>query len=237
MTAVTKMVEPFALNAPTDGSPGGKTVPFPVPSQIPLGSPGAASLTDGFTPLNMTALSSGGIPMSGLDLNGILYLMSTTIAALNAGLAFLPYDSVFQTAIGGYPIGAKVQQAADSNAIWTSTTAANVTDPDTGGAGWLSSKTLYSAAALTGVNDVVLPGPSDYIIDVATAKNFTGFVAQRDDQKITFCQTTSGTVQFTSLATSAAGNQLRIPPAGIALSQYDSYTIQYNATLAKWVPV
>lgn len=229
----TKMVEAFAVNA----GPTYITTPFPVPSQISGGNPGKASLNDGFTPLNMTALASGGIPMSGPDLNGILNLISQTIAALNAGQVFLPYDATYQGLISGYALGAILQQAGDALATWISTVAGNVTDPDTGGAGWRSSKVLYSNTALTGTNDVVLPGSSDYIIDVGTAKNFTGFVAQRDGQKITFCQTTTSTVQFTSLATSAAGNQLRIPPAGIALSQYDSYTLQYNATLAKWVPV
>lgn len=243
MPVPVKMVEPFALNAPTDGSPGSKTAPFPVPSQIPLGSPGNASLNDGFTPLNMTPLTQGGLPMSGPDLNGILYLLSTTIAALNAGMVFLPYDAVFQTAIGGYPQGAVLQQAANPLATWTSTTAANMTDPDTGGAGWVSSSTtpLYaSVAPAAGTeNNLVLPGPSDYVYDVdTTAGNLTitGMVAQRDGQIMYVTNTGANLLTFASLSGSSAGNQFRIP-ADLSAVQNQTYTFHYSQGAGKWILV
>jgi hypothetical protein len=243
MTAVTKMVEPFALNAATDGSPGSKTVPFPVPSQIPLGSPGAASLNDGFTPLNMTGLNVGGIPMSGPDLNGILYLMSTTIAALNSGIAFLVYDAGFQTAIGGYPQGAILRQAANPLATWTSSVANNMTDPDTGGAGWVSSATtpLYdSVAPAAGTeNNLVLPGPSDYVYDVdTTAGNLTitGMVPQRDGQIMYITNTGANLLTFSSLSGSSAANQFRIP-ADLSAVQNQTYTFHYSQGAGKWILV
>ena len=240
VTTPTKMVEPFAASAPTDGSPGGKTVPFPVASQIPGGNPGKASLTDGFTPLNMTAIGSGGIPMSGLDLNGILYLMSTTVAALNAGVAFLVYDSVFQAAIGGYPQGAIIQQAADATATWKSITAANMTDPDTGGAGWVSSKILHTTltAASGTTHDQVLANPSDQFLDIDTtagAATFDTFVAQRDGQRITISCTGANALTIGGAGGTAA-NRIRQNGAVTILTN-DSITIQYCSAVSRWVVV
>lgn len=240
VTAVTKMVEPFALLAPTDGSPGGKTVPFPVPSQIPGGNPGKASLADGFTPLNMTAIGSGGIPMSGLDLNGILYLITLTTAALNAGLAYLVYDNVFQAAIGGYPQGAVLVQAADATALWKSITAANVTDPDTGGAGWVSSKPLHTTltAAAGATHDQALANPSDQILDIDTTAGvatFDTFVAQRDGQRITISCTGANALNVGGAGGTAA-NRIRQSGA-ITLLTNDSITIQYCTAVLRWIVV
>src|ERR1700747_809698 len=164
-----RLVEPFANSAPTCTQaapvPGGKTSPFPVPSQQTVLN-GAASLTDGFVPLNM--IEPGGTPPFGQDMNGILFIVSAWAAFFAAG-QYPVYDATLQTAMGGYGLGARVQQAANSAAFWTSTVNGNMTHPDTGGAGWISSVPLYSNAALTGVNDVVLPGPSDYDIDVSAS--------------------------------------------------------------------
>lgn len=48
---------------------------IPTASQIGV-TPGAASLTDGFPPLTMTPLASGGVPPAGADFNGILNLIT-----------------------------------------------------------------------------------------------------------------------------------------------------------------
>lgn len=240
VTAVTKMVEPFALLAPTDGSPGGKTVPFPVPSQIPGGNPGKASLADGFTPLNMTAIGSGGIPMSGLDLNGILYLITLTTAALNAGVAFLIYDATFQTAIGGYPQGAILQQAANPLAYWVSAVAANATNPDASGAGWVSSVALHETltAASGATHDQALANASDQILDIDTtagAATFDTFVAQRDGQRITISCTGANALNIGGAGGTAA-NRIRQSGA-ITLLTNDSITIQYCNAISRWVVV
>lgn len=106
---------------------------IPVPSQIPI-TPGAASFTDGFPPLTMTPPSGGGVPPSGLDMNGILFDATAPAVWYNAGAGYL-WDSAFSTAVGGYPQGARVLMAT-GNGYWRSTVDNNVTDPDTGGAGW-----------------------------------------------------------------------------------------------------
>lgn len=237
-----RIVEPFANSAPacTQAAPvpGGKTFPFPVASQISVLN-GAASLNDGFVPLNM--LPVGGVPPFGIDMNGILYILSSWAAFFAAG-QYPAYDATLQTAMGGYAQGARVQQAANPLAFWTSAVNANMTDPDTGGAGWISSTPLYSSVALTGVNNVVLPGPSDYIIDVSAsggAITYTGFVAQRDGQKITFRKSDSSAnaVDFTgSSGSSTAANQMQIVSIGLPI-QYATLTIQYNSTLARWIQI
>jgi hypothetical protein len=187
----------------------------------------------------MTDPSAGGIPPFGVDMNGILYLISANVAYTAAGQLPL-YDATLQTAMGGYALGARVQQAGNSNAVWISTVNGNMTDPDTGGAGWLSSVPLYSNAALPGTNDIVLPGISDYVLDVDTtsgARTMTGFVAQRPWQKITVCATGVNSIQFNPLTGSAANNQIRLSTGGIAILQNDSFTLQNVPTLNKWVQV
>lgn len=237
----TVLLEPFAKNAP-DCSPsapvaGGKTVPFPQPSQINTEN-GAASLDDGFPPLTMTDPTAGGVPPFGCDMNGILYLLSLHIAALNAG-QWYTYNAGLSAAMGGYAVGAILQQAANPNAFWINQTAANVTDPDTGGAGWLSTVPLYSAAALAGPNDVVLPGVSDYVISVdtsAAAVSFSGFVARRDGQRITFIANGANNLKFLALQGSAAANQIQAS-GETDIAGKDSQTLQYSAGFGKWLLV
>lgn len=226
----SRLVEAFAKNAGV-----GFINAIPITSADPL----AASLDQGFPPSNFLDPADGGVLPSGADFNGILNLVSSWAAFLGAGQ--LPaYDATLQTAMGGYAIGARIQQAGNTNAVWISTTNGNMTDPDTGGAGWLSSVPLYSAAALAGTNDIVLPGLSDYVIDIDTtsgARTMTGFVAQRPWQKITFCTTGVNAVQFNPLTGSAANNQIRLSVGGITVLQNDSLTFQYVPTINKWVQV
>ena len=149
-----------------------KTNPIPVPSQTGI-TPGAASLTDGFPPLCATPVASGGIPPSKADMNGILYQMSAVDVWMCAGGGF-PYNSAFSSAIGGYPNGARVLMAR-GNGYWVSTVDNNVTDPDTGGAGWASDDS-NAITSLTG--DVTAAGPGAAVATLAasgvTAGSYTG---------------------------------------------------------------
>lgn len=239
-----RLVEPFANSATacTQAAPvpGGKTSPFPVASQIAVLN-GAASLADGFVPLNMSTVA--GVPPFGIDMNGILFIVSSWAAFFAAG-QYPAYDATLQTAMGGYAQGARVQQAANPLAFWTSAVNANMTDPDTGGAGWISSTKLYSNAALTGVNNVVLPGASDYLIDVDASGGaiaYTGFVAQRGGQRVTFRKSdaSGNAITFASLSgSSTSANQMQIVTTGISLPiRYATFTIEYNSTLNFWAQV
>jgi len=236
------LVEAFALNA-TECSPGapvagGKTYPFPTPSQVSVVN-GAASLNDGFPALTMTDPTEGGVPPFGVDMNGILYYLSAYICAAWAGQ--LPqFNATLAEAMDGYAIGAVVQQAANPTETWTNTIAGNASNPDTGtpgDAGWISSTPLYSSAALTGSNDVVLPGPSDYVIAVNTSSaeaTFTGFVAQRDGQRVTFIANGANGIMFDKLTGSMAANQIQAS-GNTGVAGGDSITIQYSAGFGKWL--
>lgn len=147
-----KLVLPFA-NA------GGKST-IPVASQIGI-TAGAASLTDGFPPLTRTPIAAGGVPPSGLDMNGILYEMSAIIRWANAGGGY-PFDGTFaaDSNVGGYPKGARIMRS-DGLGYWFNTTDNNVTDPEGAGAvaaGWVPDFTSgVSAITMTGSSVTLTP--------------------------------------------------------------------------------
>lgn len=139
-----KLVIPFAES-------GGKN-PIPVPSQ----PAGAASLTDGFPPLTRTPLLAGGIPPSGLDMNGALYEISALARWAGAG-AGAPYDGTFATdvLVNGYPKGARVLRS-DGTGYWLNTVDNNVTDPESSGVGWVQDTSSTIASISLSSSNVTL---------------------------------------------------------------------------------
>jgi len=129
----TKLAIPFASSAG-----GGYTRIIPQASQIGI-TAGAASLTDGFPPLNFLPVGSGGVPPFGQDMNGILNEITAWTRWQNAG-GLVPYDSAFSTAIGGYPQGAMLAGTA-AGSVFLSTADNNTTNPNSGGANWISIST------------------------------------------------------------------------------------------------
>jgi hypothetical protein len=97
-------------------------------------------------------------------MNGILFEMSAVDVWTCAGGGF-PYNAAFQTAIGGYPKGARVLMAS-GNGYWVSEVDNNMTDPDTGGAGWASADE-NAITALTG--DVTASGPGSAVATLAAS--------------------------------------------------------------------
>lgn len=142
-----KLVLPFAAS-------GAKNA-IPVASQIGIVA-GAASLTDGFPPLTRTPLAAGGVPPSGLDMNGIIYELSAILRWANAGAGYV-YDGTFaaDSNVGGYPKGARVLRS-DGLGYWFNTTDNNTTDPEGAGAvaaGWVPDFTNgVAAVTMTGSN-------------------------------------------------------------------------------------
>lgn len=140
-----KLVLPFA-NA------GAKNT-IPTASQIGI-TAGAASLTDGFPPLTRTPIAAGGVPPSGLDMNGILYALSAALrwAAAGGGYAF---DATFagDSNVNGYPRGARVMRS-DGVGYWLNTVENNTTDPEGGSAaGWVPDLTNgVAAVTMTSAN-------------------------------------------------------------------------------------
>lgn len=142
--APSKIVEGFGINAAPSGGYGGKRV-IPVPSQTGV-TPGAASYNDGFPPLTMTPLP-GGVVMSGLDMNGVLYEATSIDWWMSAGAGF-PFDPTFAATVGGYPAGARVLMAS-GNGYWLNLTDNNSNNPDTYGAGsgWVPDRAVASVYA------------------------------------------------------------------------------------------
>jgi len=141
---------PVQIQLPFGDGDGTKTNPIPVPTQIPI-TPGRASFTDGFPPLNATPVSSGGIPPFKSDMNGLLFMLSNIDLWTSAGAGF-QFNSGFSTAIGGYPKGARVLNAA-GNGYWLSLIDNNTNNPDTSGVGWTATwravASVYASAQQT----------------------------------------------------------------------------------------
>lgn len=115
---------PFGANA------GGSFIrAIPVNSQIGV-QDGAASLNDGFVPLNSIPIAAGGIPPFQQDVNGILNQATAWCQWQEAG-GIIRYDAAFATSgNGGYPAGAIVSSALVFGNRWLSTVDNNTADPD-----------------------------------------------------------------------------------------------------------
>lgn len=106
--------------------------------------PQAASYSQGFPAQTFQPVSSGGQPPLGQDFNGILNAVTQHLFALQGG-QLQKYRTDVRDALAGYALGA-ILAMADGAGWWISTTAANVTDPDAGGAGW---EPVYAYGATT----------------------------------------------------------------------------------------
>jgi len=110
--------------------------PIPVPSQQSAEN-GRASFADGFPPNCFIPVSAGGAGPFGGDFNGIFQQITAGLQFTQAGVIY-PYDSNFQSTIGGYPNTAIVGSVTKPGWLWQSTVDNNMTNPDQGGAGWIS---------------------------------------------------------------------------------------------------
>ena len=210
-SAPSKIVEAFGINAAPSGGYGGKRT-IPVPSQTGI-TPGAASYNDGFPPLTMTPLP-GGVVMSGLDMNGILNEATAVDWWMSAGGTF-KFDSVFAAAVGGYPKGARLLNAA-ANGFWTSIIDNNSNNPDTGGAGWIPDRAHASAYQSSG--SVLGSGNAQVPIDTAEYDTFGMFQSGSNN----FLALWAGVYRFSGAAL------LTAPPAGELAIQ-----VFKNGSLAK----
>lgn len=236
------ITQPFGNPAVTPTDPGGATLPVPVPSQIGV-IVGAASFEDGFPAATMVnPETQGGVPPYGQDFNGLMYMITAYCALLQAGEK-VNYDLQASTAFGGYAVGAQVASTAVAGLVWTNYTDGNTNNPDLDSTGWAASYPLRALAAPTaGAHaDYVLPGMSDYALDIDSSAgniDFSGFVAQRNGQKI-FLSNIIGAnlVQVLALnGGSAANNQIRAA-TDLALVTNQTLTLQWVAGVNKWILV
>lgn len=107
---------------------------IPTDSQVGV-TPGAASLSDGFPPLTMTPLASGGIAPDGPDMNGILRRITNNLLFIGAGTP-ATFDGDYAGAIGGYPLGAELSSRSTPGLRFISLVENNADDPDAGGPNW-----------------------------------------------------------------------------------------------------
>lgn len=153
---------PRKLSIPFADSGEKRTIPNT--SQIGIEN-GWASYPDGFPPLTRISLAAGGVPPSGFDFNGVLYDISNA-AKWSATGGHYKYDSAFSSAIGGYPKGA-ILANTESDGFWQSITENNTTNPDAGGAGWISASSgrLISIVRITSTSTYTAsPGVKSVIV-------------------------------------------------------------------------
>ena len=89
---------------------------------------GRAGWDQGFSPINLTPVTAGGIPPFGQDMNGVLYDITSAIQYIQAGRSF-PYNQDFADAIGGYGKGSLVSLDSDLSVVYKSKVDNNLTPP------------------------------------------------------------------------------------------------------------
>lgn len=225
--APVKLLLPFA-NA------GAKNT-IPTASQIGI-TAGAASLTDGFPPLTRTPIAAGGVPPSGLDMNGILYALSAALRWANAGGGYV-YDGTFaaDSNVGGYPKGARVLRS-DGAGYWLNTIDGNTVDPESVTvnaaqvAGWVPDLTNGIAAiTMTSANVTLTPAqygkPIIVLSGVLTANLNLIFPNLAGEWTVV----NNCTGAFTVTAKTAAGTGIAVASGGKSLIIWGNGANIYNA--------
>jgi hypothetical protein len=155
---------PLKIPAPWAHGAGSAYINNPVPTNSQIGTKnGAASFYDGFPPNCFIAIAAGGAGPFGADFNGLLNQMTGDIQFQQTGSLYL-YDSAFSSNLGGYPKGAMLQAASGPTAGWISLVDNNITDPDTGGAGWATVLFAGAAPGVTGHEEYTTPGTFTFTV-------------------------------------------------------------------------
>lgn len=124
---------------------------IPNDSQIGI-TAGRASYVDGFPPLTRTPLAAGGVPPFGTDFNGVLNDITAAVRWSQSGSGY-PFNAAFNTAISGYPKGARIPNST-LDGYWLNTTDGNTANPEVTGAattGWVPAES-YGVTAITGLS-------------------------------------------------------------------------------------
>jgi hypothetical protein len=176
--------------------------------------PGRASLSLGFPPQTMTPEIAGGTPPFGQDVNGILFMLSSHTVFQESGQGY-PYNSTVATAIGGYAVGT-ILSMSDGSGVWINRTAANMTDPDAGGAGWVPAYSYGSATVAGLVGGVVVLTPAQakkklIILQGVLGSNLQIVLPTRIDDWLIVNQTTGA---FSTVVKTLAGSGVTVPQGG-----------------------
>lgn len=136
---------------PTPFADNGSRQNIPNDSQIGIIA-GRASYNDGFPPLTRTPLAAGGVPPFGTDFNGILNDITAALRWSQSGAGY-PFNVAFNTAISGYPKGAKIPNTT-LDGYWLNTVDGNTANPEVTGAaitGWVPAEN-YGATTISGLS-------------------------------------------------------------------------------------
>ena len=199
--------------------------------------PAAASLSLGFPPNTFADIGAGGTPPDGRDFNGILNQLSAWGQWSGVG-GPIPWSSTISAAAGGYPLGAIVLSGTVTGRLYQSQVNANVTNPDTGGAGWeiLVDKAASPADMTAGTSNerVVTParlaaGGYDPVVAQSLVAN-GGFRIFASGFKECWGSTTVG-------ATSTAGVSLPTAHSSWFVASVAARTqtsVDFNAGISAW---
>ena len=196
--------------------------------------PAAASFTLGFPPQTFTDEGAGGTPPDGRDFNGILNHLSAWARWFMAG-GTAPYDSTFQTAIGGYPRNAVVGSLTNPGRSWRSLVDNNMSNPDSGGANWIIVDRLI--AQLLNDNNGYRAWDSGF----KQAWGFNNSLAAGASETITF-SAFMGANAFTgfhrvTLGAGIVGSGTAAPTIGITNTTVSGFTVRnggINALSYQW---
>lgn len=209
---------------------------------IPLTSedPGAASWELGFPPDTMIDVGAGGIAPDGLDVNGILNIITQHVRFMLAG-GYPRFDAALCAEIGGYPPGAVLQGSIAGENLYRNNIENNTTDfnthPESIGVSWfLIAAPPNSVVAGTGLitggslatGDVTLNLGTPGTCSITTTNAAT---ADSHTHALTLPGATSTVVGLTRYAT---GNETRdmssdnfaVTPAGLASVLVDGSVIK-----------
>lgn len=174
----------------------------------------AASFNLGFPPLTMQPVIAGGKPPLGQDVNGILYMLSSHTFYQQSGQPYM-FNAAVASAIGGYAVGTLLG-STDGFTVWYNTLANNSTNPDAGGAGWVSMYT-YGITSVTGLTGGVRTltaaeaARNTIILSGALIANVQIVVPNQIRRWLIVSNCTGG---FSVTVKTAAGSGVNIPPAG-----------------------
>ncbi len=233
IAAPTVIIQAFAVGGDHATIPDAPTI---VPNQ--------ASYTLGFPPATRMPQTSGGAPPFGVDMNGILYDVSSNIAWLQGGM-YYTYNASFVAKNTGYAIGAVLRSNSNPQRYFYNRTANNSNNPDVATGGWttyavapaLATDATTMVIASGTVNNLAVPAGVRFIDLNPTTGNttLTGIIPDVDGTVLTISNVhASNLVTLAALTGSTAGNQFRFP-ADLTILQNDSISIKYSQTIGKWV--
>ena len=211
---------------------------IPVTPSTETGQTNYASYQKGFPPVTMTPLVAGGLPPQGMDMNGILFALSSSIGFSQSG-GLPTFNADFASTIGGYPLGA-VLQSNDGKSSYVSIVDNNTTDfnsdPSSIGTSWLP----WAGEGASSGSGILFGGTAGGTSEIITAA-FEGLTELTDGLLVSFRATAANTSTNPSFNASSLGALTIVKGADLPLAAGDiggeGYLaiLQYSTTWNKWV--